>query len=162
MRMSEPMLDTAHNDRHTRARAKVLAEGIREVAAELRLIDVADFIAYIRTERFANIEDLVNSSAELYFKEGTVSFAWAGEIDVKWGSPPVIALDMEFRHQSVAVFFNLSLKYLHGGVDIRHICFDDPSDDPDTNTRRLAEAIADARLPNWQLKSPARTPFHRL
>jgi hypothetical protein len=151
------MIDSANHDDHALARAKVLGDGIRDMAGELRLIDVADLIAYIRTERFANIEDLVNSSAELFFKEGTVSFAWGGDLDVKWGLPPTIVLGMEFRHMSVTVFFDLSLKYINGGVEIYHICFDNPSDDPEVNTRRLAEAIADARLPSMQLGLSARS-----
>lgn len=128
-------------------REKALAEGIKEIAAELRLIDVADFIAYIRTEQFANIEDLVNSSAELFFKDGTLSFGWSANLDVKWGCPPTILLDMEFRHMAVSVFFNLMLRSMNGGVDIQHISFENASGDPDEDTKRLVEAIADARLP---------------
>jgi hypothetical protein len=134
-------------DQHAFVRAKALAEGIKDAAAELRLIDVADFITYIRSEQFANIEDLVNSSVELFFKERTLSFGWAAELDVKWGSPPVVRLDMEFRHKSVSVFFNLTLRSWQGRIDIHHISFENSSDDPDENTRRLIEAIADARLP---------------
>jgi hypothetical protein len=134
-------------DEHAFVRAKALAEGIKDAAAELRLIDVADFITYIRSEQFANIEDLVNSSVELFFKEGTLSFGWAADLDVKWGSPPAVRLDMEFHHLSVAVFFNLTLRSWHGNIDIHHISFENSSNDPNENTRRLIEAIADARLP---------------
>jgi len=41
-----------------------------EPVAELRLVDVADFLAYIHAEKFANIQDIVNSSVELFFKTG--------------------------------------------------------------------------------------------
>jgi hypothetical protein len=146
----------AQGDEHAYLRAKALAEGIKDLAVELRLIDVADFIAYIRTEQFANIEDLVNSSVELFFKEGTLSFGWAADLDVKWGSPPAVLLDMEFRHQSVSVFFNLTLWALHGGVDIHHISFENSSEDPTENTRRLIDALADARLP--RRITPGRKP----
>ena len=40
---------------YAREREKALAEGMRDVASELRLIDPADFIAFIRTEQFGNI-----------------------------------------------------------------------------------------------------------
>jgi hypothetical protein len=51
--------------------ANALGTAFEPVAAELRLVDVADFIAYIHAEKFANIQDIVNSSVELFFKPGT-------------------------------------------------------------------------------------------
>ena len=70
---------------YTLEREKALADGLRDVAAELRLIDAADLIAFIRTEQFANIANLVNSSTELYYKPGTLSFGRSGDIDVEVG-----------------------------------------------------------------------------
>jgi hypothetical protein len=49
--------------------ANALGTAFEPVAAELRLVDVADFIAYIHAEKFANIQDIVNSSVELFFLE---------------------------------------------------------------------------------------------
>jgi hypothetical protein len=49
-----------------REREKALAFAVRPVAGELRLIDAADLIASIWAQKYANIQDLVNSSAELY------------------------------------------------------------------------------------------------
>ncbi|MFI5010880.1 MAG: hypothetical protein ACHQAY_00890 [Hyphomicrobiales bacterium] len=132
---------------HLLVREKALAEGVKQVAAELRLVDLVDFITYIRTEQFANIEDIVNSSVELFFEPGTLTFGWAADLSVDWGGSPRIMLDMEFRHLSVSVFFGLELEACHAGVDIRHISFEDASHDPRENTKRLIEAIAEARLP---------------
>ena len=128
------------------ARTKIVASGIREIAAELRLIDVSDLIAFIHGEQYANIEDLVNSSTELFFKEGTMSFAWAAALDVTWGEPPTVLIDMEFHHMSVSAFFTLALKNTHGCIDIKHIWFATPSYDEEFDTSRLADAMADARL----------------
>jgi hypothetical protein len=132
---------------HLLAREKALAEGVKQVAAELRLVDLVDFITYIRTEQFANIEDIVNSSVELLFKPGTLTFGWAADLSVDWVGPPEIVLDMEFRHLTVSVFFGLALEARHASVDIRHISFEDASENPEENTLRLVEAIAEARLP---------------
>jgi hypothetical protein len=131
---------------HLFVREKALSEGIKEVAAELRLIDVADLITYIRSGQLANIGDLINSSAELVFKHGTLTYGWAADTDVKWGNPPEIFLDMEFRHMSVWVCFSLGLGALHGSVGIHSITFDQPSENPRENTDRLVAALADARL----------------
>ena len=128
------------------ARTEIVANGVREIAAELRLIEVSDLIAYIHGEQFANIEDLVNSSTELFFKEGTLSFAWAAALDVTWSEPPTVLIDMEFHHMAVSAFFTLALKNTYGCIDLKHIWFATPSSDDDHGTARLADAMADARL----------------
>jgi hypothetical protein len=135
------------NDDHTLARAKALADAIKDVAAELRLIDVADFIAYIHVEQFGNIQDIVTSAVEMFFKHGTLSYGWAAEFEIEWDRPPTIMIDMEFRHMSVSFTFGLTLQAAQAGVVIRHIAFDDVVEDPQMQTQRLIEAITDAKLP---------------
>jgi hypothetical protein len=132
---------------HLLARERALAAGVKVVADELRLVDLADFVSYIRAEQFANIEDILNSSVELYFKQGTLTFGWAADLCVDWGQAPKITLDMEFRHLSVLAFFGLSIETEDSSVEIRFISFEEAADDPAENTRRLVDAIANARLP---------------
>ena len=48
-------------------------KALADVATELRLVNVIDLIGYVQGERAANIEDLVHSSAELYFKHGAAA-----------------------------------------------------------------------------------------
>jgi len=131
---------------YTEEREQALAEGIKEVASELRLIDAVDFVAYIRTEQFANISNLVSSSTELYFKPDTIRFGLSGDVDLQWGGTPTVSLDMEFHHMKVNVYFRLMLEALHAVIEIDYITFDDGSSDPDVNTQRLRDAIAAARL----------------
>jgi hypothetical protein len=127
-------------------REMALAEGLRDVASELRLIEAADLIAFIRTEQFGNIANLVASSTEFYFLPGTVKFGQSGDIDVRWGGTPVISLDMEFKNRGVSAYFRLRLEALQAGVEITYITFDESAADPNENTRRLVEAISDARV----------------
>ncbi len=44
-------------------------------ASELKLTDAADFAAFIRIGHMPNLQSLVQSSAELYFKPGTLELA---------------------------------------------------------------------------------------
>jgi len=130
-----------------RDRERALADSLREVAAELRLIEPADFVAYIRTEQFANIRTLVNSSTELFFKPGTIRFGASADVLLDWGRAPSVMLDMEFHHRAVDVYFRLLLESLSAGVEINYISFGGAgAGEPDDNTRRLRDAIADARL----------------
>jgi hypothetical protein len=141
---------------YTRERERALAEGMKEVASELRLVDPADFVAFIRTDQYGNIRNLVNSSTEMFFKPGTIQFGLSGEADLEWSSCPRISLDMEFHHYNVAAYFRLILESLEAGIEISYVSFEGGSSDPDANTERLVEAIADARLPAKRTRQAAR------
>lgn len=133
-------------DDYSDIRAKAIAEGIKEVASELRLINVADFISFIHCEKFGNIRDLINSSMELYFKHGTLSYGCAADYELEWDRPPSITLDLDFHHREVSVSFNLLLCAYHAAVDIRSISFAEPTSGPEEDTLLLVAAIADAKL----------------
>lgn len=132
-------------DSNTNDREKLLALNISEVATELRMIDVSDFIAYIRLERFGNIDNLVNSATELYFKPNSLRFGQSADIQLKWAEPPVIILDMEFLYQDVQIFFRLFLHAMFAGVNINYISLSNPTNNAKENTRIISDAIVSAR-----------------
>jgi hypothetical protein len=128
-------------------RARALTGALAEVAAELRLIDVAELVAFIRTENHPNISDLVSSSLELYFKPDLLRYGWGADARVRWGEPPALAFDMEFRHLGVTVFFRLLLESSRAWVELNYVALEGASASPEENTRRILAAIADARIP---------------
>ncbi len=128
-----------------RACERALAEALADVATELRLVNVIDLIGYVHGERTANIEDLIHSSAELYFKQGALRYACAAEADVKWEAPPRVSLGMEFRWRGATAFFRLQLDAASASIDIHHLALDTPSA-PEDLPMRFASALADARL----------------
>ncbi len=125
---------------------RVLAEGVADVATELRLVNVIDLIGYVRSERSANLEDLVNSSAELYFKHGALRYAWSADLDVVWEALPTVSLNMEFCWRGVTAFFRLCLNSARAAVDIQHLAFDSACGEAHVLHLCFAEAIADSRL----------------
>lgn len=129
-----------------RLREEALAQAVSDVAEELRLIDVTDFIAFVRTEKHANISDLVKSSTELFFKNETLRYGLGAHVEADWDTTPDVRLDLEFRNNGVWIYFSLTLNARGSSVEIHHIEFADPSEDPEENTRRLIEALVDARL----------------
>ncbi|NDV85752.1 hypothetical protein GTW51_03450 [Aurantimonas aggregata] len=132
--------------RKTMVRERALAEGLREFVAELRLVEVVDYIAFLRLERYGNLDDIVASSAEPYFKPGVLRFANSGDVLMGWGEVPVICLALEFRFEDVTAHFRLELGASTAAVDITYIAFDGPERDADCQTERLLKAIGDARL----------------
>jgi hypothetical protein len=131
---------------HSSAREIIVATAIREVVSELRMVDVADYIAFIRLEQHANLADLVDSAAELYFMPGTLSFGHGGDANVGWSGEPSITLDLQLRPKGATVYFSLSLTALKASVDVNYVAFDEPSEDPAENTRLLAAALESCRI----------------
>jgi hypothetical protein len=134
---------------------RLLAEGVADVATELRLVNVIDLIGYVRSERSANLEDLVNSSAELYFKQGALRYAWSADIDVVWEALPSVSLNMEFCWRGITAFFRLCLNSARAGVDIQHVAFDASCEEAAALLALFTEAIADSRLTPPRRPSPS-------
>ena len=95
---------------HAASRETIVAEAIKEVVGELRLVDVADYIAFIRLEHFSTVSDIVDSAAELFFMPGTLKLGHGGEAHVGWAAAPRIVLDLELRPVGATVYFALSLE----------------------------------------------------
>jgi hypothetical protein len=134
-------------DVHAERRASALKEAVNPVAVELRLIEVADLITFIHSQQFANIQDIVNSSVELFFKPGSLSFGWVADFEIDWDRTPTIILGMEFRRHEIWVVFKLMLRAFETRIAIDFLSFEKSSGNPEQDTARLIEVIADARLP---------------
>lgn len=139
---------------HTAVREMIVARAIEEVASELRLVDIADYVAYIRLERFSAIADIVDSASELFFMPGTLCFGHGGSANVDWSGNPEILLDMQLKPGGVTVYFTLKLANLTAAVDVNYVAFEECSDDPEENSRFLETAIAAARLKTQRREAP--------
>ena len=126
---------------------QALAECVADVATELRLVNVIDLIDYVQGERNANLEDVVNSSAELYFRPNALRYAWSAQLDVHWNAPPSVALNMEFSWGGAVAFFRLGLDAARASVQMQHFALDaDAISDPQEKFRHFAASLAASRL----------------
>jgi len=131
---------------HAKSREIIVANAIEQVVDELRLIDVADYIAFIRLEHFACLSDLVDSAVELYFLPGTLRLGHGGEAHVDWSGSPRIVLDLELRPPGVTVYFQLTLSEERSSVAVNYVSFEKPGEDPEHNTALLETVIEEARI----------------
>jgi hypothetical protein len=122
-------------------RERIIADAICPVASELRLIDVADLVSMLRFERNGDLSDLVASAAELFFLPGTITLGIGGDYYLDWSGQPRVVLDLEIRPKGVTIFARLTLEHDCGGVEINHIDFEEPLENPDDNTVVLAESL---------------------
>lgn len=135
------------NSHFSSEREAIVFQNVREMAKDLRYVDVADYVAFVRCERLGNIADIVNSAAELFFYPDTMRFGHGGEVELGWNTPPKVTLDLEFSNLGVNVFFQLMLSDETMRVDLRHLSFAEPSPNAIENTQLLAAAFANARIP---------------
>lgn len=125
---------------------KILAHSIKDVMADICLMDASFIVSQVCKDRHANIEELISSSTELFFKEGTLSYGHSAEIDLEWGKLPVIALDMEFANPIATCFFKLVLHSFYIGVSIQRVLLSNRTGDKDLDTKLFADALANARI----------------
>ena len=140
---------------HSEEREKIVAEAIGGFVREMRLVDAADYIAFLRLDLHANIEDLVNSAAELYFSPGFIEFGQGGAAIVEWSSPPEIVLDLVMRPAGVTINFSLKLMDETATVRLAYISFDNPTQDAEENTRFMRRAIETNTIRARKTKSSA-------
>jgi len=140
------MTITQYSQNHLQDREFAIGLAMRDVAAELRLVEPVDYINFIGMEQYSNLEDIVNSSSELIFAPGTLTFGWGADVKLAWDRRPEVYLDMEFRADAVTAFFSLGLRGEAEFIPIRMITFPEASSDPLINTGRLVAALNGARV----------------
>ena len=126
-----------------------------EVIHDLRLVDVADYIAFIRCELFGNIADIVNSATELTFYPDTLTFGLGGEYVLDWNTAPKVMLDLEFSNMGVNAYFRLTLSSESTEIDLHHLRFAETGHSPAQNTALLDQAFENARLPQLSASAKA-------
>lgn len=127
---------------YSKDREKIVADAIWPIATELRMIEVADLVAMLRFERHAELADIVTSAAELYFLPGTVGLGNGGDYRLDWSGGAQVVLDLEIRPSGVTIYARLTLEDESAGIEIDHIVFHSPDEDPAINTAMLTESLA--------------------
>ena len=139
-----------HKQAHTGSREAIVADAIKEFVTELRMVDLADYVSFIHLGRMANLADIVDSAAELYFMPGTLKLGHGGDIELGWSGDPRVMLDLELKPSGATVFFKLSLGNTEAGIDVNYVAFDDPREQPGDNTAFLEAALNAARIRRTQ------------
>ncbi|MCO6051009.1 hypothetical protein NGM99_14595 [Mesorhizobium sp. RP14(2022)] len=131
---------------HSGARERIVAKAIAPVVAELRLVDAADYVAFVRLEQFASLADLVSSASELFFLPGALRLGHAGEVHLDWDTRPKIVLDLELHLRGATVWFALTLEAERASVELNYVTFAKSHAEPERNTDFLERALEDAMI----------------
>ena len=140
-----------------------VAAAIANLAAELRLVDIGDYIAYLRMERFGCIADIVREASELYFTPGFVEFAMEGEASADWGTAPEVTLMLVINSARAKAHVALKLCTEHAEVKLGYVSFDTAFEEHQDRVRLLIDDIANnmlglRRLPGRPAMRPGSLP----
>jgi hypothetical protein len=131
---------------HSADREVLVANAIKEVVSELRMVEVSDYVAFIRMGHFANVSDLVDSAAERFFMPGTIRLGHGGEAHLAWTGEPKIVLDLELRPRGATVYFTLAMSAETASIDVNYVAFESTAGTPAENTAFLATAIEQSKI----------------
>ena len=120
-----------------------VASAIASLAAELRLVDISDYIAYLRMERFSCIADIVRDAAELYFTPGFVEFGMDGEVAAEWGAAPEVTLMLVINSARAKAHVALKLCTDHAEVKLGYVNFAAAFEARHDRVRLFLDDIAD-------------------
>ena len=142
-----------------------VAKAISGLAAELRLVDIADYIAYLRMERYGCVADIVRDSADLYFTPGYIEFAMDGESSAEWGTAPEVTLMLLINSACAKAHIALRLCEHHAEIKLGYINFASELEAREDRGNLLLDDIADNRMDRrarlfrpWQMGGIMATP----
>jgi hypothetical protein len=124
---------------------KILACNIKDVIGDLCLADADIIMSYIKNQLHGNMNEIVTSSTELYFKEQTLSYGHAADINFEWGHPASIVLNMEFAHGPLSVMFKLVLGSEDIGIHIVNLALADGQSQSLFGAVEFAQVLRSAR-----------------
>ncbi|NIX78425.1 hypothetical protein [Microvirga terricola] len=125
---------------------EILARYIKDVVADLCLIDANILVSYIHRELHSNLEEMISACSELSFKKGTLCYAHGADMSFEWGGTPTVVLDMEFVHDPATVFFKIVLHGLYVGIAIQRVLLSGEPGNEAIDLGVFSAALADARL----------------
>lgn len=123
----------------------VIANGLKPLASDLRLLALADFARHITHDEYAALAHLIDVASELYFKKGSIRFGQFVYMDLDWVTQPEIRIGLEFHDRRMRVYFDLLLYRDLAAIDLKYLSVSG-SVAPGDNVASLESAMQDARL----------------
>jgi hypothetical protein len=125
---------------------EVLACNIKDVIADFCLADAEIIRFYADNQLHGNMDEMVTSSAELYFKGETLSYGYVAHVSTGKEDSSCVVLNMEFVHDSVTVFFQLIFGNYYIGVKISEVLLDATFRKADFSPSSFERILSSARL----------------
>jgi hypothetical protein len=125
---------------------EILACNIKDVIADFCLADADIIRFYADNQLHGNMDEMLTSSAELFFKGETLSYGHVAHVSTGRDDHSCVVLDMEFVHDAVTVFFQLIFGDYYIGVKISKVLLDPAFKRSEFNLSSFAHMVSSARL----------------
>jgi hypothetical protein len=123
---------------------RLICINIKSFIADLCLIDKSFLIENVINANHNNINDVIESSSEMFFKPGTLCYAFSSRLTERYNTVPAISLDMRFSHKHVLVPFLLHIEDDFVGVSLADTKSKNKS--PSIALSQLSDALYEARI----------------
>lgn len=123
---------------------RLVCLNIRSFVADLCLTDRSFLITSVINANHDAINDIVESSSEMFFKPGTLCYAYGSRLAERFNATPAISLDMRFVRKAMFVSFLLHLEDDFIGVSL--VDFQQRSRQRGVALSELSDAFYDARI----------------
>lgn len=123
---------------------RLICLNIRSFMADLCLTDRSFLVASIVDENHDAINDIVESSAEMFFKPGTLCYAYGSRLSERFNTAPAISMDMRFVRKAMLISFLLHIEDDFIGVSLQD--FRQRSRERSVALSELSDAFFDARI----------------
>jgi len=100
---------------------RIILESIRPLIRELRLVDAADYVAYLRFDKQNQLTDIFDSAVEQFFAPEFLHYRQLGHADLDWGEEPIVSLELALNTPTAVFEFTLQLKKTHTSIELGRI-----------------------------------------
>jgi hypothetical protein len=100
-----------------------VADALTGFIQELRLIELADFVAYLRLERHSQLGDLVTAAAEMFFAPQFLELGDGSYAKLDWSGQPAVFLNLVMQTAGATIYLTLTLQAERANVVINYIAF---------------------------------------
>lgn len=88
---------------------RLITQTIRPFVKELRMVDLADYVAFLHFDKHHQVADIVDSAAEQFFAPGFLVYRETGSIEIDWGQPARVVLELAMNAPGITYEFTLEL-----------------------------------------------------
>ena len=120
---------------------QMIANALKPFIRELRMVDVADYVAFLHFNQHNQIGDIVDSAAEQYFAPGFLAYRDTGSMSLDWGESAQIMLALGFNTPSATFDFELRLAHDNASVSLMRVNEQETSPGSTNKTHLLSRSI---------------------
>ncbi|MEM8748793.1 MAG: hypothetical protein AAGF28_00715 [Pseudomonadota bacterium] len=120
---------------------KLIMEKSCNFVRELRLVDLQDYVAFLRFGHHHQIADIVDSASEMEFTPGFLVYRENGFVNLTWDGQPSVALDLAIHVPGCVYEYRLSLRHTSASVELTGVQTNHDDGSYDTNISGLARAF---------------------